>query len=131
MTTRLLPSSEWARLDGFACAAMLPFLTDDSGRVLVAEEDGRIVGAAVLWQEVRFDGFEVTPDQRYRSTATRALLTLAADESCKIGAGLVVSAPKNAAIEQLIQRCDGIRLPGTYQWSLERAVDVLYGRERA
>lgn len=64
ITTRLLPASEWQRLAEFEPFASGGLPAPDLWRIVVAEDDGRIVGFCGLFETVHWDPWYVDPAYR-------------------------------------------------------------------
>lgn len=64
ITKRLLPAAEWSRLTAFPpfCEGGLP--DPDHWRIVVAEDDGLIVGFCCLFDTVHWDCWYVQPEYR-------------------------------------------------------------------
>lgn len=64
MTTRILPADEWDRLAGTDTGPMLPFLDRARDVIVVLEEEGAIVGAAVKLTVTHWEGAWIAPSHR-------------------------------------------------------------------
>lgn len=113
LTTRELPPDEWPRLAGTELEAVCTRL-QPSARVLVVEEDGRIVGCWSVLPMLHVDGLWIHPVHRSRGGVFRRLLTgmrgFVADAGCRAA----WTAALQPDIVDLITRWGGQELPGRH-----------------
>jgi hypothetical protein len=114
VTTRLLPPEQWDRLLGTDLEPLLPVfhVKRDHVDILVAEDDGQIVGHVALLSWIHVEGLA--------STSPSALLKLsqAVTEYCEaMGITGVYSNALSPETERILTWKRGAKIPGTpYIW---------------
>lgn len=83
--TRILPREEYPRLVGTLSAQAWPSLPEGA-RVIVVEEDGRIVGSVAMFQEWHVEGADIAPSHRGRVSVGRRLLRAVRAAVADVGA---------------------------------------------
>lgn len=112
MTTRLLPVEDWARLaDSDVPVAQLNPATT---RILVAEQDGAIVGRVVLLQAWHAEFFEVAPAYRGRVSVIRALRRRLLEEAHTLQAPTLLMAALSKTMNGILCWLGADRLPGDH-----------------
>lgn len=74
MEARILPPSEWTRLDGTDIAKAIPYHHAEDITVVVVEDDGEIVATWAVLRVVQMEGVWIRPDHRKRGRAAVKLL---------------------------------------------------------
>lgn len=72
LVTRILPPAEYPRLADTESAEFIPLLTESS-KVLVIEDDGRIVGCEIFQLILHGEGLWIHPDYRGKTSVARRL----------------------------------------------------------
>jgi N-acyl-L-homoserine lactone synthetase len=114
LTTRILPSAEWAKLAPTALEHVWEVLRAGTDRVIVIEEDGQVVGCWTLIPTVHVEGIWIHRNQRARGNVARRLLHAMQDEAQKMGATAVVTSSLTDEIADLAVRLGAEVLPGTH-----------------
>lgn len=105
ITFRQLPVAEWDKLRAFSPFDQgLP--NPDHWRVIVAEEDGAIVGHCSLFDTVHWDAFYVHPDHRGKATVFGGLIREGLQMLEEAGVHLVHSTVSNSRpdMQALLER---------------------------
>lgn len=71
--TRVLPPAEWPRLVGTEAETLWPLLEPSRDRVVVVEEDGRIIGCTALYYVLHADCVWIHAEHRRRAGVARTL----------------------------------------------------------
>lgn len=114
MTTRELPASEWHKLRGTEAEAVIGRLAPADGRVLVIEDEGRIIGTWVFFKVVHAECVWIAPEHRGQGTVARRLLTGMLRIMRSFGAKAFFTASVTEDVDALIGRLGGSRVPGTH-----------------
>lgn len=113
LTRRILPPEEWARLKGTELENAVPLLSPGDTRILVVEEDGRIVGCWALWRVAHLEGAWIAPESRGRSVVARELMigmqALAAE--LHVTRAVTGNVPGNEQVAKLLAHLRAKRLP--------------------
>lgn len=73
LTFRVLPPEEWPRLqDRFPYNQGLP--DPEHWRIIVAEQDGQIVGRCAIFDTVHWDDWDIAPDHQGKAAVFRGLV---------------------------------------------------------
>lgn len=108
MTTRVLPPTEWARLEHTPLASALHTLDPNAVHILVAEDDDRIVGCWAMAWCLHAECLWIDPVKRGRAGVLRRLL-----REMKRFAPSIFSVVDESAIP-LAQKFGGVRLDGAH-----------------
>ena len=73
-TVRELPEAEWPRVLEFEPFATHGIPVGEHWRIIVAEQDGHVVGFCCLFDAVHFEPWYIRPDQRGNPAVVRGLL---------------------------------------------------------
>jgi L-amino acid N-acyltransferase YncA len=111
MTTRVLHPDEWARLDGSELARALPRLP--GARVIVCEDEGRVLGHLALVPMWHVEGAEIDEAQRGRGVL-QALIAGMHAEARALGVSTVFPAAASDGMVHLIQRIGGVEIPARW-----------------
>ena len=114
MTIRILPPSEWSRLEGTELDLARPFLPTEDTQVLVVEQDGVIVGCWAVIRYVHVEGLWIHPDHRRRGRVLRWLLTGMQRVAGALGVKAVLTAAVTDEVRALILGAGGTQLPGDH-----------------
>ncbi len=109
MTARILPDTEWARLDAFGMAEVWPTWNPEDVRVCVVEdEDGCIVDH---WVAIRF--WHVEGLQVHHPQAFRRLWRLMADTLHSLGVNVVWTGAEkgDSIVPDFVERMGGKEVP--------------------
>lgn len=74
MVTRLLPTTEWHRLQGSEVGKALPYHNRDDVQIIVVEDEGQIVAMWAVLKVVQLEGVWIAPAYRKRGTVAKRLL---------------------------------------------------------
>lgn len=114
LTTRELPPGEWSRLVGTELESVMHKGLPDGARVLVVEDEGRIVGCWSVIPMLHVDGLWIHPVHRAHGGVFRRLLSgmrrFVADAGCRAA----WTAALTPEIVDLIERWGGQELPGRH-----------------
>lgn len=110
MTTRVLPPSEYGRLDGLDVAEFLPLAADEDRRVVVVEDGERIVGVWGVFRCVHLEGVWIAPEYRARPRVVASLLHATLDVA-KEWAPWAFTGAASDPIRRLIEKLGGQRVP--------------------
>ena len=91
MIARVLPSSEWGRLDGTELEELSKQLTSATAKMLVVERGDEIVGCCALLFVLHGGGVWIAPAHRKRGVVARRLLDLVTKTARSCGARCVVA----------------------------------------
>lgn len=120
MTARELPVSEWHRLAGTELATVAPLMRQDTSRVLVIEDEGRIVGCWALFPVWHVEGIWIDERYRCRGSVARRLLSGMRRWIRESGLSAVVTSALSPDIEALLVRLNAYALPGSaYVWPMK------------
>jgi hypothetical protein len=115
MTARELPPAEWHRLQGTPLGEVVASLRPSCCRVVVVEnEAGRIVGHWMVITATHAEAVWVDPDHQKRGAVARKLWTLMSEIVRSQGASHVFTAAESPDVAALIERHQGVKLPGTH-----------------
>lgn len=111
MITRVLPPEEWPRLVGTEAEGLWPLLDPENARVIVVEDEGRIVGTWTLMRVVHAECIWIAPEYRGRVGVVKRLLRGLHDLAAVWGAAKVVTGSVSGHVTDLILRFGGQPLP--------------------
>lgn len=75
MTDRILPQSEWSKLDGTEIGRAIPYMNPNDMFIVVVEDGDRIVATWSALRVVQLEGVWIHPDYRKRVSVVRRLLS--------------------------------------------------------
>lgn len=117
ITTRLLPASEWAKLEGTELASVWRHLDPLTGSVIVAERGDQVVGCWSVFPAFHVEGVWIDPQERKRGGVARRLLGRMLDHLRERKITHVLTAALGAEVEGIIAHLDADELPGKhYVW---------------
>jgi hypothetical protein len=119
MTTRLLPTDEWARLAGTELETVWPHLPDTARVIVVENEAGAIVGCWALFTSVHAEGVWIAPEHRKGSVVARRLLVGMKRQLEDMDATAFMTGAVSDDVRHIIQALGGTALPGE-QYVIER-----------
>lgn len=111
MITRILPQEEWSRLNGTEAELLWPYFNPEQTRVLVVEDEGRIVGTWTLMRVVHAECLWIAPSHRGLFGVTRRLLVAMRDIAKGWNVSAVWTGSKSAHVTDLIRRLGGKEPP--------------------
>lgn len=114
MTTRVLPSSEWSRLEGTELEQLAKALDPERTRIVVVEREGQIVGTWAATTFVHLEGIWIHPDFRGRVSVGRRLLSATFRAAKELGARFVFTGALTDEVAEMIGRIGGDQLPGRW-----------------
>jgi hypothetical protein len=120
----VLPPDDWPRLAGTILETVWPNLDPSRARVLVVEEDGRILGCMALLSEWHLEGAWIDPARRQRVAVLRRLLKAAGEQFRALDIREVFSMATSEDGRQLVQglgpcvhlNCDHFAVNVTNRW---------------
>jgi len=113
LTTRLLPSEEWPKLEGTEAETVWPHLTPDA-KVMVVEDDGAIVGCWLLLPTWHAECVWVHPDRRTKGSVARRLWHYMHTMARAMGLKAVVTSATDDHVRHLLVRHGAMELSGTH-----------------
>ena len=114
LTTRVLPAEEWPRLAGTDLESLWPLMSPVFHRVIVAEDEGRIVGHCVVFTWVHLDGLWVDEARRGGGDVWRRLLHAVGAVGRQSGVKAMVAGSDTEAMRDYLARLGGERLPAEF-----------------
>lgn len=114
MTTRILPPSEWARLEGTEAESVWPVLNPETTSIVVVEQDGQIIGCHVLYYVLHADGLWIHPDHRGKSSVGRRLWAGVRGMVRASGVTGLVTSAMDERVCGLLEHVGAVPLPGQH-----------------
>lgn len=115
MTDRILPPSEWHRLDGTALGAVREALNPATTQIAVVEDDDRrIVGCWAAVMVMHAEGAWIAPEHRLSIRVTRRLYRRMKAIVNAAGACAVLTGADSPAVSALLTRKTATPLPQEY-----------------
>lgn len=111
MILRILPSEEWHRLAGTEAEAVWPTLNPENTRILVVEENGRIVGNWLGLRVVHAECNWIAPDYRGSFGVAKRLLRGMREVAREWGVERVITGSVSPHVTDMIQRLGGFPVP--------------------
>lgn len=111
MIARELPRQEWPRLEGTEAETLWPHLNPENTRVLVVEDEGRIVGTWLMLRVVHAECMWIAPDYRGSFGVAKRLLKGMRDTATEWGVPNVVTGSVDPHVTDLIRRLGGYPMP--------------------
>ncbi|HEX6038918.1 GNAT family N-acetyltransferase [Longimicrobium sp.] len=114
MTTRLLPATEWARLDG--CGLQIaPLVPPGDAEVVVVEDGGRIVGCFTVVRVTYLESVWIAPELRGNAGIVRSLYQRAFKLAAKWGRWALGGAEdSNPAMGDYLERLGAKPIPAKF-----------------
>lgn len=117
ITTRVLPEAEWPRLADTDAASVWQGLNPQHAMIVVAEEDGQIVGCHVALTMVHLHCWWIRPGHRKRATLRSSVglkLWAAVREAVlqRFQATGAITSADNDEVRSLLEHVGAERLPG-------------------
>jgi hypothetical protein len=108
LTSRVLPFEEWPKV------AISKGLNPSAACIVVAEEDGRIVGSCAVFTWVHLDGLEVDANHQRKGDVCRRLLheTGKVAEASRVEA--MVAGSNTDEMNDYLTRLGGTEIPATF-----------------
>jgi hypothetical protein len=103
VTTRILPPSEWSRLEGTLLEQTWPVLPRGAV-VLAVEQDGQILGCVAAWQVWHLEGLWIAPAHRGKVGVGRRLWQTVKTWAASFGVGEVVMMARSDEARKLIPK---------------------------
>jgi hypothetical protein len=113
MTTRILPSAEWARLAGTELEGLADHIAPGAATVLVVEDGGGLLACWSLVTILHAEGLWIHPAHRGRGGVARRLLAGMRKLVTERGASGVVTASMHPVVTQLLEHAGAVPVPGT------------------
>lgn len=114
MTSRILPSSEWARLNGTEAETLWPTLDPAHAQILVVEDGDAILGCWTLLLVPHVECLWIAPDERARVSVARRLWTGMQKLTQQIGAEYVWTAAVADPVKGLLSHAKARKLDGEH-----------------
>lgn len=116
LTARILPPSEWPRLQGTEAEQLWPLVRKnemhDDGDILVVERGNTIVGAWVVLRVAHVECLWIDPSERAGGTVARRLLQIMKQTVHRLGFGAVYTGAEDTAVQVMLERLGATLLPG-------------------
>jgi len=112
LRTRILPPDEWPRLVGTEAEKAWPLLDPKNARIVVVEEEGRIVATWIVMRVVHVECAWIDPSVRGSFGVMRRILGAMSEVAEAWGAANVISAAENEHVADLLVRLGGTKMPG-------------------
>lgn len=114
MKVRELDPLEWYKLDGMEAESVWPLLNPDRDRVIVVENDEKIVGSWILMQVFHMECVWVHPDHRGNGSVARRLLSGMMNLIKSLGLKGAVTNSMTPEIDKIIEKLNGVKIPGEF-----------------
>jgi len=111
LMARVLPPEEWPRLNGTEAELLWPHMNPEQTRVLVVEDEGRIVATWTLLRVVHAECLWVAPGHRGIFGVAKRLLDLMKKEASAWNVAAVMTGSLTPHVTGLIQRFGGVPVP--------------------
>ena len=111
MTTRLLPSDEWAKLAITEVGPVWSWLPPNARVVVVEDEEQQLMGCHVLLPVWHLEGLWIAPDHRRRTSVARRLWSRVQQEARSLGVTQLVTAAADDTVKGLLTHVGAIPLP--------------------
>lgn len=113
LVTRVLPPEEWHRLAGSAFDDVIRLVSPDDVRIVVVEDEGRIVGHWAAWRMTHLEGAWVDPAYQKRASVARRLRAATMTEARHWGSEWAMTAACTDDVRRLITKhLKGVAVPG-------------------
>ena len=110
MEARLLPASEWPRLDGTQLGDVWHVLPSDA-KVVVVEDNGVIVGTCTLLPAIHAEGLGVAESYQKHGAVLRLLLRTVAETVAETGRKSMICGAQTDEMAEYLTRWGGIPAP--------------------
>ena len=107
MSARVLPPEEWHRLEGTEAGPLWREFNPENTRVLVVEEDGKIVGTWIMLRTVHAECIWIAPSHRGRFGVSKGLLRGMRGVAKEWDVDRVVTGSVSPHVTDLIKRLGG------------------------
>ena len=114
MTTRILPASEWCRLEGTEAGKVRADLDPRRTHVLVVEHDGAIVGTWILMDVLHAECLWIAPAYRGHVSVARRLWTAMQRTARSLGVKAVATAAVSDDVRALLAHVEATKVPGDH-----------------
>jgi len=115
MTTRILPASEWHRLNGMDLEEPLSMIDPSHVDVVVVEDDGgTIVAHWMLVSMLHVEGLWIAPESRKRGSVARRLLHGMSETVAARGASSVLTGAVSDEVKELLDHAGAKALPDQF-----------------
>lgn len=111
MNSRILEPEEWHRLEGTEAQELWPTLNPKNAKILVVEEDGKIVSCWAFLRVVHAECLWVAPSHRGVFAVARRLLRGMREIAAMWGADRVVTGSVSPSVTDLIEKVGGVPMP--------------------
>lgn len=112
MTSRVLPQSEWSRLDAAGAETVWKLLDPDKAQILVIEENGEIVGTLTLMSVLHAECLWIKPSHRRGYGVIKRLLDGMWSESRAMGFRALWSGSLSETMTDIMHRIGASEVPG-------------------
>lgn len=113
MITRLLPRSEWHRLEGTELASVYPVLPSGS-EVVIVEDADQLIACWALLPIVHCEGVWIHPDHRGKGSVARRLLKGMRETARRMGARAVNTAACSNEVATMLDKLGAVKLDGAH-----------------
>lgn len=112
MTVRILPPSEWHRLNGQSISELLPFVRPADVVIIAAEDDDRIVALWAVARLVHFEGAWIDADYRRRPKMIADVMRRAYEVAGHWTDRVVLTAATSDDVRAIIEsHLNGVKVP--------------------
>ena len=111
MMLRVLPPEEWSRLEGTEAESVWETFNPNNTRVLVVEDDGKIVGTWTMLRTVHAECVWVDPKYRGSYGVTSRLLKGMRSVAKEWDVHSVITGSVSSDVTNIIERLGGIPMP--------------------
>lgn len=111
MQERELPPAEWHRLNGTEAEKLWPFVNPENTRVIVVEDEGRIVGVWAMLRTVHAECLWAAPSHRGSLGVAKRLFRGMREVAAEWGVDRVITGSVDPQVTGLIERFGGKPMP--------------------
>ena len=114
MTHRILPASEYARLETTYLGPLRHAIPADARVVVVENDDGRIVASWLAFKQVHLEGCSLAEDYRRNPAVVRHLFQGMQDALGELGAARVYTAAVDDQVRRMLRKMGASQLDGDH-----------------
>lgn len=123
MISRVLPPSEWHRLDVTGFPPIQPCANPPDTEVIVVEDEGRIVASMYVMRFTHLEGAWVDPRFKGNAGVVSRLLKRAKESACRFPESWAVAFTDRDDVSGLVSRLGGVKIPvESFVMPMERKV---------
>jgi N-acetylglutamate synthase-like GNAT family acetyltransferase len=110
-TTRVLSDEEWRRFEGTDMAPALAGFEPEQTRIIVVEDEGKIVGRWVVTRWVHVECVKIEPNAMNRGNIALRLVRAMHHEARQLGAKAVITGAPDETVRDLLARLGAVPMP--------------------